>query len=195
MPESLRKLLGMGLSTFLIALGVAFGSHAFLTKVGLFPAFSLLAVLIILNVLADIVGTAATAAEEAPFHAMAANRVSGAPQAIRLVRRADQVANVANDLLGDILGTIGGSVGAAIVTRMVLTAAAPEAWVDALLLALIAAATVGGKAAAKPFAIRRANDVIFVLGRLFAAVERLTGRKVFGEERSRRGRSTKRARR
>jgi Mg2+/Co2+ transporter CorB len=178
----------MGLSTFLIAVGVAFASHTFLTKVGLAPAFSLLVALVFFHVLVDIVGTAATAAEEAPFHAMAANRVRGSRQAIQLVRHADRVANVANDLMGDILGTTAGAVGAVIVVRLATRVDATETLIDTLLLALIAAATVGGKAAAKPFAIRRANEVIFLLGRVFERLERLTGVTLLSSGRGRRGR-------
>ncbi len=195
MPDSLRKFVGMGFWTFLIALGVAFLSHALLTKVGLLPAFSLLAALMVINVAADIVGTAATAAEEAPFHAMAANRVGGAQQAIRLVRHADRVANVANDLLGDILGTVGGAVGAVIVVRLVGAWRAPETLTNTGLLASIAAVTVGGKAAAKPFALRRANEIIFLLGRVFAGVEGLTGLRFLNDERSRRVKGVRRVRR
>lgn len=195
MPDSLRKLLGMGIWTFLIAVGVGFTSNAILTKVGLVPAFSLLAGIVLLNVIADIVGTAAAASEEPPLHAMAANQVPGAREALRLVRNADRVANVMNDLLGDVLGTIAGALGAGIVAQLL---AAPDArsWLSTLLIALVAAATVGGKAAAKPFAIRRANSVMFLLGRALYRVEWLTGLRLFkgadrrpkGDRRSRRRR-------
>ncbi|MDI6870032.1 MAG: hypothetical protein QME79_01515 [Bacillota bacterium] len=186
MPDSLRKLLGMGFWTLLIALGVAFVSHAVITKVGLLPAFSLLVAIILFNVGADIIGTAATAAGEPPFHAMAANRVPGAREAIYLVRHADRVANVANDLLGDVFGTISGAVGAAIVVRLVAAWEAPETLVSAFLLALIAAVTVGGKAAAKTMAIRRANEVIFLLGRFFHRFGHLTGLRLPAADGSRR---------
>lgn len=195
MPDSLRKLLGMGLWTFLIAVGVAFLSHTFLRKVGLVPAFSLLVGLMALGVLADIVGTAAAAAEEAPFHAMATNQVAGSREALQLVRHADRVANVANDLFGDVLATIGGSVGAVIVVRLALTVRAPETLVDTVLLAAIAAGTVGAKAAAKSFAIRRANEVMFLLGRAFYRVQRLTGLRLLDGEVGRKGRRARRTRR
>lgn len=194
MPNSLRKLLGMGFSTFLIATGVAYVSTAVLSKVGLVPAFSLLAAIIVLNVLADIVGTAAAASAEPPFHAMAANQVAGARQAIQLVRNADRVANIMNDLLGDVFGTIAGALGAGLVIRLVAQPEA-EAWFSTLLIALVAAATVGGKAAAKPFAIRQANAVIFFLGRGLYRLERLTGLRVFQPGKPGRPRGDRRRRR
>ncbi|HHW15466.1 MAG TPA: hypothetical protein GXX28_11130 [Firmicutes bacterium] len=187
MPDSLRKLLGMGLWTLLTAIGVAFVSNTVISKVGLVPAFSLLVAIIVINILADIVGTSAAAAEEAPLHAMATNRVAGAREAIQLVRRADLVANVANDLLGDVLGTVGGAVGAAIVVRLAAAWGSPETLTSTLLLSVIAALTVGGKAAAKPFALRRANDVMFLLGRLCHRFQSLTGIRLLRVERGRPG--------
>ena len=61
----------------------------------------------------DIIGVAVTAAREEPFHAMAVDRVSGAQQAIRLVRHADKVATFTNDMIGDVAGTLSGAVAAA----------------------------------------------------------------------------------
>lgn len=176
----------MGLWTFPIAVAVALISNGILAKVGTVPAFSLLAGIILVHVLVDIVGTAVTAAEEAPFHAMAANRVAGAREAINLVRRADRVANVANDLFGDIFGTIGGAVSAAIVVRLAAGTRLPEAPLSIVLLALVAAVTVGAKAAAKTFAINQANEVIFLLGRILYRLGRATGLK-FGEGERRSG--------
>ncbi|MGE5507119.1 MAG: hypothetical protein ACM3RP_01330 [Chitinophagales bacterium] len=186
MPGTVRRALGMGLWTFPIAVAVALISNGILAKVGTVPAFSLLAGIILVHVLVDIVGTAVTAAEEAPFHAMAANRVAGAREAINLVRRADRVANVANDLFGDIFGTIGGAVSAAIVVRLAAGTRLPEAPLSIVLLALVAAVTVGAKAAAKTFAINQANEVIFLLGRILYRLGRATGLK-FGEGERRSG--------
>lgn len=183
MPDSLRKLLGMGFWTLLTAMGVAFVSNTVISRVGLVPAFSLLVAIIATGVLADIVGTAAAAAEEAPLHSAATNRVPGAREAIQLVRRADLVANVANDLLGDVLGTVGGAVGAAIVVRLVAVWGSPETLLSTVLLSFTAALMVGGKAAAKPFALRRANDVMFFLGRLLYHFQRLTGLRLLRGER------------
>ncbi|MGE5552774.1 MAG: hypothetical protein ACM3XZ_02480 [Betaproteobacteria bacterium] len=178
----------MGFWTLLIASGVAYTSNAVLSKVGLVPAFSLLAAIVVLNVAADIVGTAAAASEEPPLHAMAANQVPGARQAIQLVRRADIVANIMNDLLGDIFGTISGAVGAGIAVLLAVRSDM-RTWLNALLIACIAAATVGGKAAGKAFAIRRANQVMLFLGYLVYRAECLTGLRFLDSKRARRPRT------
>ena len=57
------------------------------------PAWVALLVLfaiILIGVVFDIVGTAVTAAEEAPFHSMASRRVKGATKGIMLLRNAER---------------------------------------------------------------------------------------------------------
>ena len=74
---------------------------------------------ILLGIVFDLIGTAATAAKEEPFHAMASDRLPGSKKAIDLVRHADQVANFCNDLVGDICGTISGAISAILVIDLV----------------------------------------------------------------------------
>ena len=57
-------------------------------------------IVIITGIIFDIIGTAVTAATEAPFHAMGADRVKGSKQAIYLIRHAAKVANFCNDVVG-----------------------------------------------------------------------------------------------
>ncbi|MCL0043818.1 hypothetical protein M1M96_01885, partial [Peptococcaceae bacterium] len=59
-------------------------------------SFIVLIIIIFVGIVFDTFGTAATAAREKPFHAMAAKKVLGAKQSIYLVRNADRVANIAN---------------------------------------------------------------------------------------------------
>jgi hypothetical protein len=75
----------------------------------------LLFFIILVGIVFDIVGIAATAAQEAPFHARASRRLLGAKKSIWIVRNADKVASFCNDVVGDICGTVSGAVGASIV--------------------------------------------------------------------------------
>lgn len=135
-------------------------------RVGLFPAFAIILAIILVGVVFDIVGVAAAAADEHPFHAMAAKRIPGARQAMALVRRADRVATFAVDLVGEITAAISGAAGAAVVFRLASGHGYPEALTSTVVIASIAALTVGAKAAIKAIAIRRANAIIFFVGRL-----------------------------
>ena len=123
----------------------------------------------IVNILFDIIGTSVTAAKEAPFHAMAADKVAGSKQAIYLIRRADRVANFCNDVIGDIAGTIGGVLIAGICLALVKNHSfLKEQFLNPFAIALVAAVTVGGKSLAKSYAMSHANEVVFFVGKLLA---------------------------
>jgi hypothetical protein len=104
-----------------------------------------------------------TAAEEAPFHAMASRKVYGAKQAIRLIRNADKVSNVCNDVIGDICGIISGAAGAYIIFRLIGDSAKVSA-TELIVTGMITALTVGGKALGKIMALQNSNYIIYRVG-------------------------------
>lgn len=184
----------MGIGTAAVSLVLSAGSSGVSATLGVPAAVAALALVIAIGIAADVVGVAATASSERAFHAMAADRVTGATQAIWLVRHADRVANFANDIMGDIAGTLSGAMGAALVVRLVPDpGTARGLWVAAGMVALVSGVTVGGKAAVKSFAIRRSEDVVLALGRVFASLEGLLGRPMLPELRP--GRPSSRRRR
>ncbi|RDV83997.1 hypothetical protein [Ammonifex thiophilus] len=130
------------------------------------------------NVLFDVVGTAATAASPAPFNAMAARKVFGAREALELVKNADRVANFANDVVGDIMGTLAGALGIALVLRLAAGLAGERvSWLETLVTATIASLTVVGKAVGKRLAVTRSEEVVLLAGKLVAGVKCVLGRK------------------
>ena len=62
-------------------------------------SFILLIIVMSVGILFDLIGTAVTAAEEVPFHAMASDKKKGAKEALALIRNADRVANVCSDVI------------------------------------------------------------------------------------------------
>ena len=84
----------------------AFGNSLFVTGVSV-----ALIVLISIGVITDVIGTAVTSADEQPFIAMASNRIRGAKQALQLIRKAERVSSLLNDVVGDIVGVVRGSAG------------------------------------------------------------------------------------
>lgn len=181
--------------TSLVLSGITQGAAA-----GLSPAVAglILALVIASGIGFDVVGVATTTASEKPFHALASDRVAGATQAVRLLRRRDLVATVTNDVIGDILGTIGGAMGATLALQLSLWLAEhpwplpgprPErVLLSILVVACTAALTVGGKAGLKRVAIHRSHEIVFAVGRAMAALERWLGRPLLLE----RGRSARR---
>lgn len=177
-PE-VRRFLAVALGTFLISLVSNYGSNSLLGWLAFLPAFGLLVAIVLAGILFDIIGVAATAASEVPFHAMAADKVTGARHSIWVVRNAASVATLCNDMIGDIAGTLSGAVGTSIAFAVFRETNLfnQTLWVT-LLVSAVAAVTVGGKAYAKDLAIRRANDIVHLVGRLLSGWESLTGMKI-----------------
>ncbi len=160
------KALRTALLTFTISLII---SLFFNTSLSLWLSLVFLGVIITTGIIFDIIGTAVTAASEMPFHAMASDKVSGSKQAIYLVRHADRVANFCNDVVGDIAGTLGGVLVAAITLNInQYNHLLKEQLLGSIMIALAAALTVGGKAFGKSYAMNRANDIVFFVGKLLA---------------------------
>ncbi|WP_407308334.1 hypothetical protein [Desulfosporosinus sp. SB140] len=182
--KSWKHLSFVFVGSFLIAAIVGIGSELLMRKTAsLWVAMVLLLTVIGVHIFFDVIGIAATAAQEAPHHARAANRVRGARQTVYLVRHADLVANMANDVVGDVTGTLSGVLAAAIVidiVRLYPSLGTNEIWVTSMILALVASITVTGKAIGKSLAIQEANEVIAWVGSIIAAFEQITGWNLIG---------------
>ncbi|MFY9473014.1 MAG: hypothetical protein WAQ00_05450 [Tepidanaerobacteraceae bacterium] len=122
--------------------------------------------IIIIGVFFDIIGVAVTSSNEAPFHAMAADKVPGSKEAVRLVRNADIVSNFCNDVVGDICGIVSGAAGAAIVVRVAATGFSQNQVIifSILLTGIISTLTIGGKALGKGIAIKNSKTVVYGVG-------------------------------
>ena len=134
---------------------------------GLFVAFLILLAIIFIGILFDIVGVAVTSADEKPFHSMAARKVPGAQEAIRLLRNAERVSSICCDVVGDICGVVSGSASATIAALLI--ASMDTGWPKAVTLtlsALVAGVTVGGKAIGKSIAIRSCTRIVHIAGKL-----------------------------
>ncbi len=140
-------------------------------------SFLMLFFIVLFGIAADIVGTSVAAADEAPFHAKAAKKLVGAKESVNLIRNADRVANITNDVIGDIAGTLSGALGIALGLQIIsLTEDFNQFLLNMLITALIASFTVGGKAYGKKIALSNPNGVNFIDGRVIAFFKGITGR-------------------
>ncbi|HHU60406.1 MAG: hypothetical protein QM401_06170 [Bacillota bacterium] len=174
MQRRWKTLFSLILITFFLSVVLNFGSNSVLSFLPLTLSFMLLLFVILIGVLFDIIGVAATAGNEAPFHAMASNKVSGAKQAIWLVRNADGVSTFCNDLVGDVAGTLSGAIGVAVIFR--IAGSSPElseALTSTLMVALVAALTVGGKALGKNYAISNSTKILMMTGWVLNSLEKI----------------------
>ncbi|NMB45608.1 MAG: hypothetical protein GX998_04270 [Firmicutes bacterium] len=179
MGSNMKRFWAVALGTFLISLMSNYASNSLLGLLPFLPAFSILAAIIMIGVFSDLIGVAATAASEVPFHAMAADKVTGARQAMWVVRNAASIATLCNDMIGDIAGTLSGAVGTSIAFAISREAGFLNrtVWVT-LLVSGVAAVTVGGKAFGKQLAIQRANDLVHWVGKVIYAWETVSGLRI-----------------
>ena len=141
-------------------------------------AFLILFVIIFVGIIFDIIGMAVATAEEKPFHSMAARKVPGAQEAIRLLRNAERVSSICNDVVGDICGVVSGSASATI-AALVLSRV-DLAWprvVSLVMSALVAGLTVGGKAIGKTIAVNSCTEIVHFVGRILYTLNRFKKKK------------------
>ncbi len=134
-------------------------------------AFLILFAIVLIGIVFDVIGVAVTSADEKPFHSMAARKVPGAQESIRLLRNAERVSSICNDVVGDICGVVSGSASATIAAQ-VLSAfdfSFPQV-ITLIMSALVAGLTVGGKAIGKTFAIGSCTTIVHTAGRVIWAV-------------------------
>ena len=149
-----------------LSAALSFASDQALNGAGLAVAFAVLLAFILLGILFDIIGVAVTAADEKPFHSMAARRTPGAREALGLIRKADKVSSFCNDVVGDICGIISGSTAAIIVTRLQEAFSLRSVVISLAITALVSGLTIGGKAVGKTFAIEKSTAVLQLVGRV-----------------------------
>ena len=129
-------------------------------------AFIILLAIIFLGIVFDIIGMAVATADEKPFHSMAARKVPGAQDAIKLLRNAERVSSICNDVVGDICGVVSGSASATIAALMLTNL--EVSWPRGITLAmsaLVAGLTVGGKAIGKTIAVKSCTDIVYMVGK------------------------------
>ena len=131
-------------------------------------SFMLLLMTVLAGVTFDIIGTAVAAATEPPIHAVASKRLTGGAEALRLVRNAPQVANFCNDIVGDVCGTLSGALAAASASSLALATGSNTTVVLATTVATVAMLTVTLKYISKSYAMKEAEHVILLAGRVIA---------------------------
>lgn len=161
--------------TIVVSGAISMLSETMLAGSGIIAAFIILLVIVFVGIIFDVIGVAVTSANEKPFHSMAARKVPGAKEAIALLRNAERVSSVCNDVVGDICGVISGSASAAIAARMIdhFTFAWPRI-ITLFMSAMIAGLTVGGKAIGKTYAIRSCTEIVHSAGKLIAGWHHIT---------------------
>ena len=156
--------------SFGLSVVMSFVTSIFVESAGLLVALLSLITLVMIGIITDIIGTAVTSADEQPFIAMASKRITGAKQALRLIRKAERVSSLLNDVVGDIVGIISGSAGSVIAVYLV-SLGLKSAVASMLITAFTSAFMIGGKAYGKGLAIENSSRIVLFVGRVAALFE------------------------
>lgn len=124
-------------------------------------ATTLTVVILLLGVIFDVIGTAATSCDEGPFLSMASRKVKGAKLAVKLSKKSDVVSSVCCDIVGDICGIVSGICAAALANYTLKLNGNASFWLSVLIYALISTLTITLKAIGKGIAVKNANKIIF----------------------------------
>ena len=165
--KTIRWVVTIFFTTILISGTISLLSDEIMARSGMAVAFLILLFIILIGIIFDIIGVAVTSADEKPFHSMAARKVPGAQEAIRLLRNAERVSSICNDVIGDICGVVSGSASATIAAQIL--AKFDFTWpmvVSLVMSALVAGLTVGGKAIGKTFAMNSCTTIVHTAGKL-----------------------------
>ena len=153
--------------TILVSGTISFASNELMSISSVGVAFAILLLIVLLGIIFDVIGVAVTSADEKPFHSMAARKVPGAQEAISLLRNAERVSSICNDVVGDICGVVSGSASASIAAQLITHFSGDKHQITMLLMsALVAGLTVGGKAIGKTFAIGSCTKIVSFVGKV-----------------------------
>ena len=165
--KAIRWIVTVFLVTIVVSCTISWLSDEIMKDSGVLMAFIILLLIILLGILFDIIGVAVTSADEKPFHSMAARKVPGSHEAIILLRHAERVSSICNDVVGDICGVVSGSASATIAAQVI--ARGDFSWpqmITLIMSAVVAGLTVGGKAIGKTFAIESCTAIVHGVGRV-----------------------------
>lgn len=152
--------------TILVSGTISLVSDIVMEESSIGVAFLILFLIILVGIVFDIIGMAVATADEKPFHSMASRKVAGAQESIRLLRNAERVSSICNDVVGDICGVVSGSASATIAIQVInhFDFTWPQI-VSLAMSSLAAGLTVGGKAVGKTFAVNSCTEIVHGVGR------------------------------
>ena len=151
-----------------ISILFSFISETAIPNINILAGILLTLLFIIIGILFDMIGVSVTAADEAEFHSMAAQKVKGAKMAVKLKKNADKVSSFCNDVVGDICGIISGSTGSVITLKIVEASKINYLIIVLLIMGIISTLTIGGKAMVKGIAMNKSNKILFRFAKILS---------------------------
>lgn len=158
---NLKWILTITLCAFFISLSFSFFTELLVPNLSAILGILIVLIIIVIGVLFDMIGVAATSASLKPFNSMASKKVRGSKTAIWLIKNAEKVSAFCCDVVGDVCGIISGSVGILISSIIAREININVGLITLILTAVIASLTIGGKSLGKSYAINKSDVIIF----------------------------------
>ena len=152
--------------TFLLSIIFSFLSNAIVIKLNNVLLSICLLITIAIGIFFDVIGTSTISARESTFHSLNARKVRGAREAIIIIKNANKVSSICNDIVGDVCGIISGSIGAFLAIS--LSSYINATLISVIISAIISSLTVGGKAYFKIIAIKNANQILMKVSKVLS---------------------------
>jgi CBS domain containing-hemolysin-like protein len=173
---SIKFSLTIAVITFVLAAIFSSFSSSVMNSVSWIFGLAIVFFIVCIGIAFDMLGIASAAAKEAPLHAMAAEKVKGAKEAVLIHKHADKFASFCNDVIGDISGIVSGSALTIVVIEISTILRGDgetsiQIILSIVLTSFIASLTVGGKALGKYFAIHSSTGIILFTGKIIYVME------------------------
>lgn len=157
----------ISITTFILSLTFSFISNTAISKLNIIIGLIVLILVILIGVLFDLIGVAVTVANEEDFHAQASKKIKGAKTSIKLIRNSAKVSNFCADVIGDICGVLSGAISAMIALKLTENFGMSES-IQFVFSAIVASATVGGKAITKEIAKSNSTKIVGFVSKIIS---------------------------
>ena len=155
------------LMTFFIALIFSSASNLLISKFNNSILLIIICLLfIIIGIVFDIIGTAVLTADEATFHAKSAKKIKGSKEGVYLIKNANRISSICNDVIGDICGIVSGSIAAMLSINISINLNISVVITTLIISSIVSSLTVGGKAIGKKYAIKTSDNIIFITAKI-----------------------------
>lgn len=155
------------LMTFFIALIFSSASNYLISKFNNSILLIVICVLFILiGIIFDIIGTSVLTGNEATFHAKSSKKIKGSKEGVYLIKNANRISSICNDVIGDICGIVSGSLGTMLAINISTKLNLSIVLTTLLISSIISSLTVGGKAIGKKYAINNSDNIIFITAKI-----------------------------
>ncbi len=166
--------------TFCLSLASSWFSQAVTTFTDLTASVMLLLFMMLVSVVFDGIGVSVTSCDKAAVKKLLQYDAKRAKIALGLIANAEKVNSVCADVIGDICGVLSGACGAVLAADLVSQTNTGGTWLPTLTSAVVAAATVGGKALMKGIAVKNADKYVVQTAKALSVIYKPKDKKKKG---------------